>query len=103
MTAPASSRGNCREPSDADRNHVVVQVTTIYRRARLLRLTIALAGTSVLLASVLIIALFVSALMKRDYGLALRLIFLPCMASFMAARFLFFLPFPPPLGASIEL
>lgn len=77
--------GKLQGPSDADRNHVVVQVTTIYRRARLLRLTIALAGTSVLLASVLIIALFLSVLMKRDYGLAISLIFIACMGSLIGS------------------
>jgi Protein of unknown function (DUF2721) len=71
--------------SEDERARVVVQVATIYRRARLLRLTIALAGTSVLLASVLIIALFLSALLKRDYGLVISLIFIACMGSLIGS------------------
>ncbi len=71
--------------SDAERSRLVEQVATIYRRARLLRLTIALAGTSVLLAAVLIIVLFLSALLKRDYGLAISLIFIACMSSLIGS------------------
>ena len=67
--------------ADADRVRVTAQIATIYRRARVLRLTITLAALSVLLAAVLIIALFVAALLKRDYGLAISLIFICCMSS----------------------
>src|SRR5580765_243883 len=52
----------------ANREHILAQVVIIYRRARLLRLTITLAGLSVLLAAVLIIALFLTALLRWEEG-----------------------------------
>lgn len=74
---------------DAERGRVVAQVATIYRRARLLRLMITLAGLSVLLASVLIIVLFLAALLGRNYGLAICFVFIACMASLIGSLVLF--------------
>jgi hypothetical protein len=70
---------------DSDRAHVLVQIATIYRRARLLRLTIALSGMSVLLAAVLIIALFLSALLGMDNGVVIILIFIACLGSLIGS------------------
>ncbi len=64
-----------------DRDPILTQVVIIYRRARLLRLTIALAGLSVLLAALLIIVLFLTALLHWDQGLPVSLIFIACMGS----------------------
>ena len=72
-----------------DRDQVQAQVAIIYRRARLLRLTIVLAALSVLLAAVLIIALFLSALMKWDQGLSIILIFIACMGSLITSLITF--------------
>jgi hypothetical protein len=74
---------------DADRTHVSEQVVTIYRRARVLRLTITLAGTSVLLAAVLIIALFLAALLKKDCGLTISVIFIACLSSLIGSLIAF--------------
>jgi len=74
---------------DANRTHVAEQVVTIYRRARVLRLTITLAGTSVLLAAVLIIALFLAALLKKDCGLAISMIFIACLSSLIGSLIAF--------------
>ena len=74
-----------QERREPDREPVLAQVAIIYRRARLIRLTIALAALSVLLAAVLIIVLFLSALMKWDQGLSIILIFIACMGSLIAA------------------
>jgi hypothetical protein len=73
------------ERPEHDREQVLAQVTIIYRRARLIRLTIALAALSVLFAAVLIIALFLSALMKWDQGLFISLIFIAGMGSLIAS------------------
>ncbi|KAB2649401.1 MAG: DUF2721 domain-containing protein [Verrucomicrobia bacterium] len=70
---------------DADRTHIAEQVVTIYRRARVLRLTITLAGMSVLLAAVLIIALFLAALLKKDSGLMITVIFIACLGSLIGS------------------
>jgi hypothetical protein len=74
-----------REGREHDRQPILAQVTIIYRRARLIRVTIALAALSVLLAAVLVIVLFLSALMKWDQGLAIVLIFIACMGSLIAS------------------
>ena len=57
------------------------QIAVLYRRARLIRLSILLAGASVLLASVLIIALFLTALWKLEVGLLISLLFIACMVA----------------------
>jgi len=74
---------------DANRTQVAAQVATIYRRARVLRLTITLAGLSVLLASVLIIVLFLTVLLKQDYGLLVSLIFIACLGSLIGSLITF--------------
>jgi hypothetical protein len=63
----------------------MAQINIIYRRARLLRLTIALAGLSVLLAAVLIIALFFTALFRWEEGLVISLIFIGSMGALIAS------------------
>ena len=66
----------CSEP---DRQRLEGQVVILYRRARVLRLSILLAGVSALLASLLIIVLFLTALLKLEAGLLLSLLFIACM------------------------
>jgi hypothetical protein len=56
-------------------------VEIIYRRARMIRLSILLAAISVLLASALIIALFVTALLQWQQAVLLGLIFIGSMVS----------------------
>jgi len=65
------------------------QVAIIYKRARILRLSIALSVTSALLAAVLITTLFLSALLKLDLGLIVSLIFITCMCSLVVSLLLF--------------
>jgi len=60
-------------------------VAIIYRRAKVIRLTIVLAALSVLLAAALIISLFVAALFRWEEGLAISLIFIACMVSLIAS------------------
>jgi len=74
-----------QERQENGNEQVLAQVAIIYRRARLLRITIVLAALSVLLAAVLIIVLFLSALMKWDQGLSIILIFIACMGSLIAS------------------
>lgn len=77
------------ERRESDRGPLLAQVAIIYRRARLLRLTIVLASASVLLAAMLIIALFLAALMQWDHGLAISLIFIACLAALIASLITF--------------
>lgn len=69
----------------AHREPVLAQVAIIYRRARVLRFTITLAALSVLLAAVLIVTLFLTALCKWDNGLFVSLLFIACMSSLVAS------------------
>jgi len=73
------------QTSAIQREPVLAQVGIIYQRARVLRLTITLAGVSVLLAAVLIITLFLTALCKWNNGLFVSLIFIACMGSLVAS------------------
>ena len=58
-----------RELAATDRARLEGQIAILYRRARLIRLSIFLAGVSVLLASLLITVLFLTALLKLEVGL----------------------------------
>src|SRR5450759_4461239 len=60
--------GGRNESPAENRPPLQAQVDIIYRRARLLRLTIVLAVLSALLAAVLIISLFMNELWRRDEG-----------------------------------
>ncbi len=78
------ARQLCRElpeSSGDQRGQSLTQITIIYRRARFIRLSIALAGFSVLLVSALIIILFVGALMDWPAGVVVVLVFIASMAS----------------------
>jgi hypothetical protein len=77
-----------RERQD-DSQRLAGQVAILYRRARLIRLSITLAAVSVLMASVLIIALFLTALLKLELGVAVSLVFIICMASLIGCLLAF--------------
>jgi hypothetical protein len=68
-----------------EREHTLAQVTILYRRAKIIRLSITLAATSAALAAVLIVTLFVTALMQAQQGILIGLIFVACMASLFAS------------------
>lgn len=77
------------ERSDEKREQTLAQVSILYRRARMIRLSITLAALSALLASALIITLFVTALLQWEAGLLTSLIFIACMASLFASLLAF--------------
>ncbi len=81
--------GGRNEPPAENRPPLQAQVDIIYRRARLLRLTIVLAVLSALLAAVLIISLFLTALFRWDEGFFVSLIFIACLSSLIASLILF--------------
>jgi hypothetical protein len=68
-----------------EREQTLAQVAILYRRAKIIRLSIALAATSAALASVLIVTLFVTALFQAQLGFLIGLIFVACMASLFAS------------------
>jgi hypothetical protein len=82
------ARQLCRELSEASgdtRGQTLTQIAIIYRRARIIRWSIALAGFSVLLVSTLVIILFVGALLDWQAGVFVVLVFIASMASLFAS------------------
>jgi hypothetical protein len=78
-----------QQPNQAHREPVLAQINIIYRRARVLRLTITLAALSVLLAAVLIVTLFLTALLKWNNGLFVSLNFIACLGSLVVSLITF--------------
>lgn len=81
-----------RQIANELRNNVVheqrrlsCQLEILERRARLIRLAITLAIVSILLACLLIIAIFITALRRSDLGVPIMLLFMACMGSLIAA------------------
>lgn len=72
-----------------DYESTVFQLTVLSRRARLLRMSIALAAISVLLAAVLVIALFLFALLKLDEPYVVVLLFIACLSTLIVSLFYF--------------
>ena len=84
MLLTSRARQLCREPADVGgekRAQNLTQITIIYRRAKVIRVSIGLAGFSVLLVSALIIILFLGALLDWQSGVFVILIFIASMAS----------------------
>jgi hypothetical protein len=65
----------------AEHAQTLAQVSILYRRAKIIRLSIIFATTSAALAALLIVTLFVSALFQSQQGWLIALIFVACMAS----------------------
>ena len=72
-----------------DRPRVEAQLTILARRAVLVRRAIILATLSVLLAAVLIIALFLAALLSLEIGALLILIFIGCLGTLIGSLIVF--------------
>ena len=77
------------ERAGREREQVLAQVAIIYRRARLIRLSILLAAISVLLAAALIITLFVAAMAQWQQGLLAGIIFIGSMVSLFGSMIAF--------------
>ena len=75
--------------AESERKRLSGQVEVLYRRAKLIRLAIIMAATSVLLVAVLIIVLFVAALLKLEVGVILVLLFICCLASLIVSLLAF--------------
>jgi len=88
-----------REGGEQDRTATLAQVAFIYRRAKVIRLSIGLAALSVLLAAVLIILLFLTALMGWDRGFLISLVFMACLASLIVSLVAFIYDIHLALGA----
>ena len=82
------SRELCSVGED-DRIGLIAQVRILTARARLVRLAIALATTSLLLAAFLIILLFLTALFGLELAVVLSLVFIACMGCLIASLVVF--------------
>jgi hypothetical protein len=78
-----------RQPTVADRERVVAQLAILARRAKLVRLAIALASLNALLAALLIILLFVAVLFELEAGLLIAAVFVAAMVALIASLVLF--------------
>ncbi len=78
-----------REASDTDRRRLAGQVQILFRRARLIQLSIILATLSVLFATVLIVTLFFTALMKLELAVWISLMFIGCLVSLVISLITF--------------
>ena len=74
---------------EAERRRLGSQVEILYRRARLIRLSIIMAAMSLLLAALLIIVLFIAALSRWEAGFAIILLFICCLASLIVSLLAF--------------
>jgi hypothetical protein len=82
------SRQLIREFREADaegRQRLAGQVEILFRRARLIQVSIILGAGSVLFAAVLIITLFFTALMKLELAVPISVLFMCCLASLIAS------------------
>jgi hypothetical protein len=73
------------ERGDEPHEQTLAQVAILYHRARMLRLSITLAALSALLASALIITLFLMALWQWEAGPLASIIFIGCMGALFAS------------------
>jgi hypothetical protein len=69
----------------AERDHALAQVSILYRRAKIIRVSIILAATSAALAALLIVTLFVTALLQSQQGWLIAFIFVACLGSLLAS------------------
>jgi hypothetical protein len=77
------------DPSVPDYPRHVGQLRILWRRARLIRLSIALASLSALFAAILIIALFVTALLQIENVWLICALFITCLLCLIASLTVF--------------
>ncbi len=77
--------GTLAKATETDRPKIEGQLKVLWRRARLIRLTIALAAMSALSAAVLILVLFVTALGQIDSAELIGALFFICLGCLIGA------------------
>jgi hypothetical protein len=75
--------------TEGNRRKGVEELRILWRRARLIRLAIALASTSALFAAVLIIVLFVAALLQTESTWLICTLFIACLACLIGSLVVF--------------
>ena len=74
-----------REVGEEEKQKLAGQVAVLYRRARLIRLSITMAAMSVLFAALLIIALFLAVLLKLEMAWVITLLFVVCLGALVVS------------------
>lgn len=88
-----------RGATGVDRERVTAQLRILARRADLIRLAILLASISLLLAAILIITLFFTALLGLEAAWPIAAMFVGCMLALIGALIVFILDVDRSLGA----
>jgi hypothetical protein len=78
-----------RTAASVDRAHYETQLGILWRRAKLIRVAVTLAGLSMLISCVLVMAIFADASMARDFGAPLVVMFLGSVICLAAALIAF--------------
>jgi hypothetical protein len=81
--------GEIQNADDVKRVKIAGQLQILWRRARLIRLAIALASMSALGAALLIIALFLTALWQIETAWPIAMLFVACMACLIGSLLVF--------------
>lgn len=78
-----------RGAGGADRTHLQTQLGIMWRRAKLIRQAVTLAGVSMLMACFLVVLVFIDASVEQEFGLELVATFLASILSLIAALLTF--------------
>jgi hypothetical protein len=78
-----------KDCDEHERRRNKLQLDILWRRAHLLQTAIALIATSALLAALLVIVLFVSALLKFESAIVLSVLFMLCLGALIVALIYF--------------
>jgi hypothetical protein len=81
--------GNLPNTTETRRVKITAQLQILWRRARLIRLAIALASVSALAAAILIIVLFLTALWQIETSWIIVILFIVCMMCLIGSLALF--------------
>ena len=74
-----------RGAAGPDRAHFESQLEIMWRRAKMIRQAVTLAGTSMLLACLLVVVIFIDASVHREFGVELVVTFLASVLCLIAA------------------
>jgi uncharacterized oligopeptide transporter (OPT) family protein len=74
-----------REAEEAERRQLEIQLDLTWRRARIVRLSLTFATSSMLVSSALVVTIFLGAILKVDLAGLMLVLFLAAIALLMAA------------------
>lgn len=77
--------GQMRNATGEERAHLEIQLAMLWRRARFQRVAVTLAGSSMFISCLLVLAIFVDALLGRQFGVELVVIFVASVLCLIAA------------------